>query len=178
MIHIIVFVTKGVRLGERQIAEIVVTFPVVHRVVLVPLPQSEITSVVAMVVVVPQHKLAVVVVPEHEVVVMRLAEHQVVVVVRVAEHQVVVAEVEPVVVMILPEVVVALPQRQLGGVLPVPQDQLVVGHHQSPPRNSTRWSNKQTIESATRTQPIRGDKINKYTVLPHNSTRTNRQGRI
>lgn len=34
--------------------------------------------------------------------------------------------------MILPEVVVALPQRQLGGVLPVPKNQLVVGHHQSP----------------------------------------------
>jgi len=135
MIEIIVLITKGGRLGERQITEIMVTFSIIHRVVLVPLPQNKIAGVVAMVVV-PKHQLAVMVVPEDEVMVVRLAKNKVVVV-RVAEAEVVVAEIEPVVVMVLPEGVVALPQRQLGGVLPVPQDQLVVGHHQSPPRNST-----------------------------------------
>jgi hypothetical protein len=156
-------------------------FPVVHRVVLLPLPQSEIAGVVAMVVVVPEHQLVVLmVVPEHEVVVVRLAEHQVVVVVRVAEDEVVVAEVEPVVVvMVLPEVVVALPQRQLGRVLPVPQDQLVVGHHQSPPSYNSAgcccWS-KQTIKSDT----IRGEEEEEIknsleiSSLSHNSTKMNR----
>ena len=82
MIKIIVL-AEGMRLGERQIAEIMVVFPVVHRLVLMPLPQSKITGV-AMVVVVPEDELAVVVVAEDEIMIMlvvvRLAEHKIVVV--------------------------------------------------------------------------------------------------
>ena len=80
MIKIIVL-AEGMRLGERQIAEIMVVFP--HRLVLMPLPQSKITGV-AMVVVVPEDELAVVVVAEDEIMIMlvvvRLAEDEIVVV--------------------------------------------------------------------------------------------------
>uniref|UniRef100_A0A0A9CRQ7 Uncharacterized protein n=1 Tax=Arundo donax TaxID=35708 RepID=A0A0A9CRQ7_ARUDO len=98
---------------------------------LVALPQSELTGV-AVVVVVPEDQLVavIVVVPEPQVVVVlvRLAQDEVVVV-RVAEAEVMaVPEAEP---MVLAEVVVVLPQRQLR-VLPVPEDQLVVRHRRSP----------------------------------------------
>ena len=83
MIKIIV-VAEGMRLGERQIAEIMVVFPVVHRLVLMPLPQSKITGVAMVVVVVPEDELAVVVVAEDEIMIMlvvvRLAEDEIVVV--------------------------------------------------------------------------------------------------
>lgn len=58
-------------------------FPIIHRLVLMPLPHSKITGV-AMVVVMPEDELAVVVVAEDEIMIM------LVVVVRLAENKILV----------------------------------------------------------------------------------------
>lgn len=96
MIKMMIVVAKGMRLGELQITEIMVVFPVVHRVVLVPLPQGKITGVamvvVVVVVVMPEDKLAVVVVPEVEVMMVmlvRVAENKIMVVRMTTEDEVV-----------------------------------------------------------------------------------------
>ena len=140
--------TQVVRLGKCQLVTLrqvkLIMAVALHfqfqcpRVPLMALPQSQLAGVVAVVVVV----VVVMVVPEDELVVVlvRLAQDELVVVRVAAEVEVVrVAETQPVV---LAEVVVARPQRQLR-VLPVPKDQLVARHICVSPRQETECLTQQ-----------------------------------
>ena len=141
--------TQVVRLGKRQLVALrqvkLVMVVALHfqfqcpRVPLMALPQSQLADVVAVVVmVVPEDQLVVVIVVVAEdelvVVLVRLAQDELMVVRVAAEVELVaVAESQPVV---LAEVVVVRPQRQLR-VLPVPKDQLVARHRCLSPRQET-----------------------------------------